>query len=291
MRPIGTSLASAASASARSPSRASGGPSCQTFGRAAATSRSSRFFAAGSSGIISLPAYAVALQHLTHGLDHLFQWNRELRGPALAPFLMRGDRRGRLGAFDQILDLHLAFGAFIAPLDDDAGRIPAIGVFHLRLHAGRAEIDLGADVLSAQPARQHLIFADALAVAHEHDNRPDIRLCITLFDVRECGREPRHADRESGGGYALAAEARDQAVVAPAAADRAEPHRPALVVLDLEGEVHFVDRAGVIFEPANDGRVDLHSIPITQCYNQLRNFFDLAQTGFRHLRNFISFRI
>src|SRR5262245_61764040 len=169
---------------------------------------------------------------------------------------MRGDRRGRSGAFDEILDLHLAFLALVAALDDDARRVPAIGIFHLRLHAGRAEIDLGADVLSAQPAREHLIFADALAVEHEHDNGPDVGLCITLCDVRERCREPRYADRESRGGHRLAAEARDQAVITPAAADRAEPHWSALVVLDLEREVHLVDGAGVIFEAAHDGRID-----------------------------------
>src|SRR6266545_3173569 len=105
MRPIGTSLASAACASADIPSRASGGLTCQTFGR-----------------------------------------------PALAPFLMRGDRRRGFGAFDQILDLQFALRALVAALDDHAGRAAPVGIFHLRLHAGGAEIDLGADVRRTQPA-------------------------------------------------------------------------------------------------------------------------------------------
>src|SRR5260370_37013570 len=108
MRPIGTSLASAAWASADIPSRASAGLTCQTFGRPAATSRSSKFFAAGSSGIVSLPCDAVALQHFAHGVDQSVFWNCELRRPAVAPFLVRRDRRGGPLAFDQILDLHLA---------------------------------------------------------------------------------------------------------------------------------------------------------------------------------------
>src|SRR6266487_6693860 len=172
MRPIGTSLASAACASADIPSRASGGVTCQTFGRPAATKRSSRFFASGSSGMDITPAqltstHAVALQDLAHGVDQLVFCNRELRRPALAPFLMRGDRSRGFGAFDQILDLQFALRALVAALDDHAGRAAPVGIFHLRLHAGGAEIDLGADVRRTQPAGEILIIADALAVEHE----------------------------------------------------------------------------------------------------------------------------
>ena len=52
----------------------------------------------------------------------------------------------------------------------------------------------------------------------------------------------------------------DQPVVAPAAADRAEAHRAALLVLGLEQEFDFVDRAGVIFEAADDGGIDADAI-------------------------------
>src|SRR5712691_11201352 len=83
-------------------------------------------------------SHAVALQHLAHGVDQLLLRHCELRRPALAPFLVRGDRRGGLGAFDEILDLQFALGAFVAALDDDAGRAAPVGIFHLRLHAGGA---------------------------------------------------------------------------------------------------------------------------------------------------------
>ena len=52
----------------------------------------------------------------------------------------------------------------------------------------------------------------------------------------------------------------DQAVVAPAAADRAEAHRAAFLVLGLEGQFNFVDRAGVIFEAADDGGIDANAV-------------------------------
>src|SRR5260370_42515737 len=106
MRPIAASLAPAACASADIPSRASAGLTCQTFGRPAATSRSSKFFAAGSSGIVSLPCGAVALQHLAHGVDQSVFWDCDLRRPAVAPFLVRRDRRGRPLAFDENPYLH-----------------------------------------------------------------------------------------------------------------------------------------------------------------------------------------
>ena len=61
-------------------------------------------------------------------------------------------------------------------------------------------------------------------------------------------------------GTGSAAEARDEPVIAPAAADRAEAHRPAIVVLDLEGQLGLEDRAGVIFEPAHHGGVDADAI-------------------------------
>ncbi len=53
-------------------------------------------------------------------------------------------------------------------------------------------------------------------------------------------------------GHRLAAKARDEAVITPAAADRAEAHRAALLVLGFEQQFNLVDRAGVIFEAAHD---------------------------------------
>ena len=66
---------------------------------------------------------------------------------------------------------------------------------------------------------------------------PDCGLVSSLPSMRQRRLQPRHADGEAGRRHRLAAEARDQSVVTPAAADRAEPHRPALLVLGLERAV------------------------------------------------------
>ena len=65
--------------------------------------------------------------------------------------------------------------------------------------------------------------------------------------------------------HRLAAEARDEPVVAPAAADRAEAHRAAFLVFGVEQEFNFVDRAGVVFETADDGRIDHGSVVTVTC--------------------------
>src|SRR5208337_5536797 len=79
-------------------------------------------------------------------------------------------------------------------------------------------------------------------------------------DRAERREQARHADREAGRRHGLLAEAGDEAIVAPSAADRAEPHRAARFVLDLEGQLRLEDGPGVIFEAADDGRVDANSI-------------------------------
>ncbi len=84
--------------------------------------------------------------------------------------------------------------------------------------------------------------------------------CVELADERERRLQPRHADGEAGRRHRLAHEARDEAVVAPAAADRAEAHRAAFVVLGFEGEFNLEDRAGVILEAADDGGIDANAI-------------------------------
>src|SRR5712691_11984024 len=109
-------------------------------------------------------SHAVALQHLAHGVDQLLLRHRELRRPALAPFLVRGDRRGGLGAFDEILDLHLAPVLLLGSLDDDAGRGALVGIFELRSHLAGAEIELGADAGGAQRVDHALVVGDALLV-------------------------------------------------------------------------------------------------------------------------------
>src|SRR6185312_9469777 len=74
---------------------------------------------------------------------------------------------------------------------------------------------------------------------------------------RAQGREQaRDADREAGRRNRLLTEAGDEAVIAPAAADRAEADRLPVLANRFEGELRFEDGAGVIFEPAHDGGID-----------------------------------
>ena len=109
--------------------------------------------------------------------------------------------------------------------------------------------------------RDHLlIIGDAVAVEHGDHHRAEFRRGVELAEHGERGLQPRHADRETGRRHRLAAKARDQAIVASAAADRAEAHRAAFFVFGLEREFDFVDRAGVVFEAADDGGVDADAI-------------------------------
>src|SRR5207237_6240296 len=95
----------------------------------------------------STPLHVMARQHFTHFGDDLVLPARELRRPRLPPFLVGGDRGGRPGALDQVLDLHLAARPLVRTLDNDARRVAAVGIFELVAHVlGIAEIELGTDV-------------------------------------------------------------------------------------------------------------------------------------------------
>ena len=79
------------------------------------------------------------------------------------------------------------------------------------------------------------------------------RASLRLFaDERERRLQTRDADREAGRRNLLAREARDEIVVAAAAADRAEAHGLAVVAFDLERQLGFEDGAGVVFKAANN---------------------------------------
>src|SRR5262245_28434228 len=117
----------------------------------------------------------MARQYLAHGLDQLLFRPGELGRPLLAPFLVRRDRRGRPGAFDQVLDLHFAPRLLVAALDDDAGALALVGIFELRTHLAAAEIELGADAGRAQALHHALVIGDAVAVEHSHDHGPGLR--------------------------------------------------------------------------------------------------------------------
>ena len=105
-----------------------------------------------------------------------------------------------------------------------------------------------------------LVVGDAVAVEDGDDDRAGLGLLSELAERGERRLQARHADGEAGRRHRLAAEARDEPVIAPAAADRAEAHRAAFLVLDFEGQFNFVDRAGVVFEAADDGGVDANAI-------------------------------
>ena len=88
---------------------------------------------------------------------------------------------------------------------------------------------------------------------------PRSALVAELADRLQRRGEPRHADREAGRRHVLAAEAADQAVIAPSPADRAEDDGLALLVGHLERELRLEDGAGVVFEAADDGGIDPNS--------------------------------
>ena len=141
------------------------------------------------------------------------------------------------------------------------GRVAPVGIFELVAHVlGIAEIELGADVGVAQGRDHLLVVGDAVAVEHGDDDGTEFRRGVELAEHRERGLQPRHADGKTGRRHRLAAKARDQTIVAPAAADRAEANRTAFFVLGLKREFDLVDRAGVIFEAADDGGIDANAI-------------------------------
>ena len=108
----------------------------------------------------------------------------------------------------------------------------------------------------AQRRDHALIVGDALAVEDRDDDRAGLRSAVELAEMHQRGRKPRHADGESGRGHRLAAKARHETVISPAAADRAEAYWLAVVVRDRESQFDLEDRAGVVFEAADDDGVD-----------------------------------
>ena len=119
-----------------------------------------------------------------------------------------------------------------------------------------AEIKLGADAGAAQRRDHLLVVGDAILIEHRHDHRAGFGLRVDLLQVLQRRHQARHADRDAGRRHMFAAEAPDQAVIAPAARDRAEAHRLAVLAFDREGQLNLEHRAGVIFEAADDGGID-----------------------------------
>ena len=165
----------------------------------------------------------MAGQHLADGLYQLVLGDRELRlGLFLQMLLAAFFQLRQLGADDQVLDRDLAFGFLVGALDDDAGRVALVGIFHLRAEFSGAEIKLGPDVRGTQFRDHVLVIGKALLVEHGDDDRAGLGFVVKLAEVLERRGEPRYADGKSGGRHRLAAKARHEAIVASAAADRAE---------------------------------------------------------------------
>src|ERR1700733_3563950 len=77
----------------------------------------------------------------------------------------------------------------------------------------------------------------------------------------ERGKQARHADGKSRRRHRLAAKARDEAIITPAAADRTEARRTGGAV-GRESQFNLEDWAGVIFEAADDGGVNKNLISV-----------------------------
>src|SRR5581483_6421849 len=88
---------------------------------------------------------------------------------------------------------------------------------------------------------------------------------VQFAEHRQRGLQARHADRKSGSRDHLAAKARDEPIIASAAADRTEAHGPTLLVLGLEQQFNLVHGTGVIFEAADDCLIDFYAITCVSC--------------------------
>ena len=228
----------------------------------------------------------MAGQHLAHRFDQFLLGDGELRFGLLLQMLLAALFQLRqLGADDQVLDGDFALGLLVGALDDDARRVALVGVFHLRAEFSRiAEIKLGADVGRAQLGDHVLVIGEAILVEHGDDDRAGLGLALELAEVLQRGGEPRHADGKSGRRHRLAAKARDQPVITPARSNGAEAHRLSVVTRNGECQVNFEDRAGVIFEAADDGGIDKYATvtgnpPSATKRAMCRQFFKTHLTG------------
>src|SRR3984885_915250 len=165
----------------------------------------------------------------------------------------------QFGADDQVLDRDFAFGLLVGALNDDARRIAAVGIFYLRGEFAGAEIKLGANARAAQRRHHALIVGDAILVEDSDDDRAALGLGFNLANLFQRRGQARHADGKSRRRHRLAAKARDEAVVTSTAADRAEARR-AVFAVGRECQFNFEHRAGVIFETANDARIEADAI-------------------------------
>src|SRR5581483_1362683 len=141
-------------------------------------------------------------------------------------------------------------------LDHRAWRGALVGIFHLRAELARAEIKLGANVGLAQRRDHLLIVGDAILIEHGDDNGTRLGLGVELLQARERIHQARNTDGDAGRRDIVGTKAPDQAVIAPTARNRAEPHRPAILARDRRSQLALEYRAGIVFEAAHDGRID-----------------------------------
>ncbi len=204
----------------------------------------------------------MAGQNIAHPRDEIAFGNGDLCRPAFAPFGIVFDLFGKARAFDQILDGHLALRALVLALDDDTGRAALVGIFHLRTHAGFAEIHFGANTRSTQIACHFLIGRQLLAVHDEHNHGTQSVLSASLTQRNQRRMQPRDTDRIAGCRNADALEALDEPVIAATAADRAEARLTAIFAGGLEGELGLENGTSVIIEPAHNGGIDPDTVAI-----------------------------
>ena len=199
-------------------------------------------------------------RNFAHRGDEIGLGHGELRLGLLLQIFVAVLDGGEGGAKREVLDLHFAFSLLVAALDDDARRGALVGIFHLRLHAGLAEIKLGADAGVAQGLHQALIVGHAVAIEHQHDDGAAHRIAFELAESLEAEEQSRDADGDAGGRHFLAGEALDQSVIASAETDRAKPDRLPALVLHRRQQLRLEHWAGVILEAAHDGGIDTDSL-------------------------------
>ena len=156
--------------------------------------------------------------------------------------------------------------ALVLALDDDARGAAPVGVFHLRFHAGVANVHLRADARLAQIARHFLIIAHPCFIHDKHDNGRNPYGGLRDFAQMGKGRiEPRYADGEAGRGNRLRAEARDESVVAAATAHGAEAHGLAVFIARGEGQFGLKHWPGIVFQATHHGRIEAYAVLLIAC--------------------------
>src|SRR5215213_3662180 len=178
----------------------------------------------------------MARQHFAHGLDELVLVDLVLRLGLFLQVLFAVLDLGKPRTKDQILDLDLAVCPLVRPLDDRAGRVSPVGIFHLLANAvfWISKIQLGADIRVAKTGN-HLLIVGDFSSEYRDDDRTEGRLGAELAEHRQRRLQTRHADGKSRRRHRLTAETRDETIIAATAADRTEANGAALFVLGFEG--------------------------------------------------------